>query len=419
MTDVIATKIRRAAEWASLAPSSHNCQPWSLIGCNQRFYTEHVQPSPVVPFEWRNALVLGIDQTRSLSALLSLKREMRMSVGGFAALFHNFLRLQGIDVAVQLFSQGWAPATAMGAQKFSTCEPLAVFFINEQLISEQPAQLDYLLRLAQQRKTLRGRYRISSVCMLPTDAGSVLPYRLSTDDACTWHKRDQRQDVKRLAEFVARHAERDFSDRRAWAESYRHIDFSERTGEVDDIGFNIQQLLGPMPAWKRAWYRGLLAPVFMPVSVRLGVARRIARQLGDLVAHSAAVYYLTYSPSSIEQSAQAASNGSLVVNPLPGAQGVVRSIADYAERQFLAGESMLALWLAATENGLALHPVSVVLQHDDIRAQLQQLLQVLDEIWFLARVGEPAQTPTISFRYRRAINPFCVFPTTALGDETR
>ncbi|MGH8526515.1 MAG: nitroreductase, partial [Gammaproteobacteria bacterium] len=192
------------------------------------------------------------------------------------------------------------------------------------------------------------------------------------------HRLDRPQEVERLAQFVAEHAERDFSHREAWQETYRYIDFSGRRGQVEDVGFNIQQLMGPLPPWKRAWYRWALSPALMPISARLGMARKIAAQIGVLMAQSAALYYLEYSGPA----------------------------ADRREQELLAGGSMLALWLAATEKGLALHPVSVVLQHSEIQRRFQSLLGQAGEIWFFARVGEPVESSLAHFRYRRRVEDF-------------
>lgn len=374
----LSDKIKRAANWAGLAPSSHNCQPWRLVGCDRNFYARNLDPSARARFPWRRALVLGIDHSQALSALPSLQREMRMSVGAFALLFYNFLRLQGIKVKPRLLAQSWEPATPLGTSKLRSCEPLMVFFIGDQAQPAPAGKLKHLVELVQRRRTLRVPFLKRLDARLPAAIDRVLPYELARTKALSWHRLDRPQEVERLAQFVAEHAERDLSHREAWQETYRYIDFSGRRGQIEDVGFNIQQLMGPIPPWKRAWYRWALSPALMPISVRLGMARKIAAQIGVLMAQSAALYYLEYSGPA----------------------------ADHREQELLAGGSMLALWLAATEKGLALHPVSVVLQHAEIQRRFQSLLGQAGEIWFFARVGEPVESSPTHFRYRRRVEDF-------------
>lgn len=366
-----------AVRWASLAPSSHNCQPWRVLRCARDFYLRHVDPGAEAHAGWHEALVLGVDPARALSALPSLRREMCMSVGGFAALLHNFLRLHGFAVLPQLLPAAWTPASATGAARLGA-EAVAVFLVGERTVPVQSEALARLLALAQRRTTQRVPFRRQGALEPSFDIGRALPHRLRPDAGLHWRMCAAAAQIDALAHFVARHAERDFSDADVWAETYRYIDFSGRHGEVPGVGFNIQQLLGPMPGWKRAAYRRVLAPALMPLSRRLGMARRIAVQLGALVADSAAIFYLSYDGPA----------------------------ADVAEQHLLAGESVLRLWLALTDSGLALHPVSVVLQHTDVREKLERLLGEPGEIWFFARVGEPAGPPP-PFRYRQPLESFC------------
>ncbi len=376
-TMLLAEKIKRAADLARLAPSSHNCQPWQVCSFEPDFYFTHLDLVAGAHRDLRQVLVLGLDRERCLTALPSLRREMRMSAGAFATLFYNFLRLQGVMVEARLVPEHGAPLTELGALQLHHCEPLLVLLLGAVEQAPQAEALARLQQLVESRRTLRTPYkrpvRGGPAQPLPT----VLPYRLQDDGPLRWTHCDNSIDIERLARFVGQYAERDFSDSRAWRETYRYIDFSARSGAIEGEGFNIQQLTGPLPAWKRWAYRAALAPALLPLTARFGLTRNIASQLGGLVRNSAALCYLSYAGSP----------------------------ARAAEQQLLAGEAMLDLWLAATDRGMALHPVSVVLQHSEIRERLECLLAEPDEIWFFARLGEPVQPPTTEFRYRRAVSP--------------
>ncbi len=57
----------------------------------------------------------------------------------------------------------------------------------------------------------------------------------------------------------------------------------------------------------------------------------------------------------------------------------------------LAAASALAdYWLDATAAGLVLHPVSIVIQHPDLRLALQRRFGMVGRVFFVARLGRPA-----------------------------
>ncbi|QDQ25962.1 hypothetical protein FNU76_06110 [Chitinimonas arctica] len=373
----LSDKIRHAANLARLAPSSHNCQPWLVRVFSPEFYYANLDLAAGSRHPLRQVLVLGLDRARCLSALPSLQREMRMSIGAFATLFHNFLRLQGLAVEARLVPEFGCALTDLGAQRLDGCEPLLVLLVGEEQGDAQPVTLARLQKTVEARRTLRTPYMRPQRGTPALHPEAALPYRLQASALLHWRHCDNEADIERLARFVGQYAERDFSDARAWAETYRFIDFSARSGSIEGDGFNIQQLTGPLPRWKRWLYRCALAPALVPLSARCGFTGRIASQLGELVGRSASLCYLSYS----------------------GDAGAA------AQQQVLAGEAMLAHWLAATEQGLALHPVSVVLQHGEIRERLECLLAEPNEVWFFARLGQPIAPPAMQFRYRRTVEP--------------
>ncbi len=53
------------------------------------------------------------------------------------------------------------------------------------------------------------------------------------------------------------------------------------------------------------------------------------------------------------------------------------------------GARLADYWLCATAAGLALHPVSVVLQHEDLRTAFQSSLRIPGRAFFVSRLGLP------------------------------
>jgi hypothetical protein len=73
----------------------------------------------------------------------------------------------------------------------------------------------------------------------------------------------------------------------------------------------------------------------------------------------------------------------------------------------LAGERVTELWLSATRDGQAMHPLSVALQHPEIETRLRTLLGCSSPVLFIARIGRPAAHDLPAPRYRRAPQAFC------------
>jgi len=74
----------------------------------------------------------------------------------------------------------------------------------------------------------------------------------------------------------------------------------------------------------------------------------------------------------------------------------------------LAGEAIARLWLAASDAGQALHPLSVALQHEDLAQGLAGLLGCRERLLFIARAGTPAQALRQAQHHRRAPSAFCL-----------
>jgi hypothetical protein len=373
--------LSQLAAMAALAPSSHNCQPWRVLGLARADFEAEMEPAPPVGGDWSHALVVSIDRSVALRALPSLEREMRMSVGGFASLLLNLLRLSGFEAWPRILAPRWQPATARGRQRLAAAEPVLVLHVAVSADGVQPLTHP-LARWIAERHTARGPYVPAP--QQPPAAG-CLPHRLAPADGFAWHHVPRGALFDSLGDFYRRHSVQDFRHGAAWRETYRHLEFSGVPGAGGGTGIDIQSLFGPLPAWKRRMYQAVLHPVVLGIAGPLGMHARIGRDVEGLVRSSAGLVYLCG----------------------PDADG------DERRAHLLAGECVTDYWLSATRDGQGLHPLSVALQHPHIEAELRALLGCSRPVLFIARIGTPAHGTAPGSRRRRAPQAFCSLDFTA------
>jgi len=343
-----------ALEIAARAPSSHNVQPWSLVRATP-------EPAGVTA-----KLVLGLDRDRCLEALPDAHElEMHLSCGAYLEMLVTALAARGwrADVTVD---------AAAGEALPSPLEPLATVRITGTLTgtTDKAARQEARQRCdtALERRTHRGSYQDKPVPAGLAEAVSdprtfAFPHM---NDAVShppqWQLTDSAECIESAADFVSRHASIEFTHAGNWAETYRCLRFFD--GEGDEDGMPIANLLGPVPSWQRPVLKALLAPTPMRGLGRLGLARTLAGQLGDNVGASPALLY-----------------------------GLMPSADTGLNTRLAAGAQMLVVWLELTSRGLSLHPISVVLQHQDLRDDFQQQLGLpAGRCFFFARVGYPGDS---------------------------
>jgi hypothetical protein len=150
----------------------------------------------------------------------------------------------------------------------------------------------------------------------------------------------------------------DFLHRDAWKETYRHIRFAGNSGD----GLPIDALLARRVSapWRRT-LSVLLSPAVMRVAGPLGLAQSMTSAASRAVAVAPLLIHLSFR------------------DPTPS-----------IHTQVQAGARLQAIWLEAAAHGIALHPFSVLVQHDDLRAELAQCLKAdRGRGFFFARAGRP------------------------------
>lgn len=341
---------------AALSPSSHNCQPWALArltGGAREAARAHLGVEADGTHEY---LVLALDRRRALGSLAAHTVEMHVSCGAYWRMLCRALAARGWGPThTQTLVEGNGPD--LGADWPSTWSPLCVMALDQAPLSgESP---DDLWSAARGRRTNRGPYRPD-----PIDAALLRELARPPADGdagrIAVHHVTAAAERKAFASFVARHAGRDFKDARAWRETHSFLRFDAGEVQARGDGFTLTQLFGPMSRLRHAAMRLALSPAVMRLLCRLGFHRMLAVGLAALVRRGPALVTMSFTAGA------------------PGLSDALRGgarLADY--------------WLAADRAGLGLHPVSVVLQHDDLRSQVQRRLGLDGRPFFLSRLGRP------------------------------
>ncbi|WP_405652736.1 RedV protein [Streptomyces sp. RK9] len=439
-----ADALREAARIAVLSPSSHNCQPWAVAWARSavsraaaaRVVEGEAGVSGVVGVprmadgsgggrgdgtdETSQYLVLGLDRDRELRSLPAHAVEMLLSCGLYWQLLLRALEAQGWSVDALRFADGpLDPGAVRGAELPGTTWPrswtalcvarlrgragvgvgvgaevrgtagagartaVGVATATTNATDAAPtigagaegevgsgapdggAELRTLRAAARARRTNRAPYRPQPVRPALLD-GLLAPSGCAAARGADVTVRHLTSGADRaaFADFVAEHGGRDFSHREAWRETYAFLraDRSEAAARGD--GFALDQLFGPLSWPSRQALRAALAPATMrllaPVGYDRFVGRRLAHGLARMVRPTPAVVAMSFDRT--EPTLADAVKG--------GAR-----LADY--------------WLCATTAGLALHPVSVVLQHEDLRTAFQSSLRIPGRAFFVSRLGRP------------------------------
>ncbi|NHZ38061.1 nitroreductase family protein [Massilia rubra] len=350
----------QAVDIARQAPSSHNCQPWKLVHIEDRRMRAQLMPAHAWP-EHGQLLLLGIDRKRTLRALPSLALEMQLSCGMFLGLLSAAFDALGFDCNWHWLDtlDTQAPAAMPFLQSLEQghgCRGLVLLALQPQRVPDATA-LAGLQDSVRQRRTHRAPFAEGSCSdmVLAQLLERHWPEQLTGDQL---HIRVERSPafIARAADLVRQFAALDFSSYRAWKETYRYLHFDPRKPAED--GFYLHSLMGPMSPLRTRIMQCVLAPEVMQVLRIVRVPHKMAAQLAALV----------------EDSAQ------LLSCSLPSDE-----LASPVMVQ--AGARLMEVWLNAQRLGLALHPLSVMLQHDRARGELQRLAGGDRRIVFFARLG--------------------------------
>ncbi|MVO85124.1 hypothetical protein GPA10_10240 [Streptomyces sp. p1417] len=187
-----------------------------------------------------------------------------------------------------------------------------------------------------------------------------------------------------FADLVARYGGRDFSHRAAWRETHAYLRPTAAAAAARGDGFALDQLFGPLPWPRRQALRVALAPATMRLLGRAGYDRLLARRLADVVRPTPAVVAMSFTRRTPTAGGAPTTQGAPTTGRTPAPEDTP-TLADAVK----GGARLADYWLCATRAGLALHPVSVVLQHDDVRAALQSRLGIPGRAFFVSRVGWP------------------------------
>lgn len=351
--------LRRATGIAALSPSSHNCQPWALARLESRPARRAAADLLGCPDDDATVyLALAADRRRSLTALPAHTLEMRLSCAAYWRMLCRALAAQGWTLVRERAHEagGAADARLPGGPWPRDWSLLWTAALRR---TGEPAEsLPALDAAARARRTNRGPY--DDEPLAPGLLGDLARRTPAGGPAVLVHHLTEAHERGIFAEFLAHHGGIDFSHPAAWRETHSYIRWSPAAVRAHGDGFPATQLFGPMSARQRIAKRIALAPPVMKFLCRFGYDRSLAGGLAAEVRRTPAVVLMHFADES------------------PG-------VAD----AFRGGARIADYWLHAASAGLALHPLSVVLQHDSLRAMLQDQLGLSGRLFFASRVGRP------------------------------
>ena len=346
--------LSQAAQLAALSPSSHNCQPWALAHLSgdeaRSAAAKLLHDDAAGPHRY---LALALDQDRRLTALAAHGLEMLLSCGLYGQLLVRALAAQGWNLAQATFLEPDVPK--LHARWPERWTALCVLKLVQ--TAHTAESMPELSAAAEARRTNRAPYLDEpldpEVLQGLKAPGTALCENLDIRVRHLCHDQDRSQ----FARLLARHGGRDFSDLAAWSETYSYIRSPQEAAGRGD-GFTLAQLFGLMRPVRRHLMELALAPTTMRALRHLGYPRLLAGQLAALTRETPAISVLSLPTAE------------------PTAHDVLR-----------AGAYLTDYWLRATRSGLAIHPLSILLQHEDARRDLQSRFDLPGRVVFVARLG--------------------------------
>ncbi|MFJ3943841.1 nitroreductase family protein [Streptomyces griseoaurantiacus] len=340
-----------------------------------------------VPSRRSEYLVLALDRARELTALPAHATEMLLSCGAHGEILARALAAQGWRAdGVRLLGPGATGGTPpFGGDRWPRAwEPLCLLRLSP--APAPPGDLAALRETVGARHTNRGPYRpeaidpgvLARLASSATESALLRAHPVPGAPVAVRHLVGAPERAA-LAELVARHGGRDFAHRAAWRETHAYIRRDEAEAARAGDGFTLGQLFGELSPPRRLGMRAALAPATMRLLRHAGYDRFLARQLAAAVRRSPAAVALCFDGSD-------GSDGS-------GRPGDPAGPGDFGGRTpdagsvLRAGAALAGYWLAATRAGLVLHPVSVLLQHEDVRDACERRLVLPGRALFLSRLG--------------------------------
>ena len=354
-----AAALAEATALAALSPSSHNCQPWGLAWLTGPDRAHAAALLGGAGDGEEEYLALALDRTRSLTSLPAHELEMRLSCGAYGQLLLRGLAAAGWTVHRIRLCPDAGDGDRLGFGRLPGWTALGVLALRGGAGSPETAA--ELGRTARDRRTSRAPYGPGdlspALAGLLDEPGSGLAagHRVGVTHLTS------AADLGWFADLVARRAERDFSHPTAWRETHSFLRWSDAEAERRGDGLRTSQVFGPLPRWREVLTRLAVAPAGMRMLRPAGYPRHLAAQLAALVRDTPAVVVLGFD---VER---------------PGDADALRG-----------GAVLLDYWMQATRAGLALHPISVLVQHDRCRREIETRLGLPGRAFFVGRVGRPA-----------------------------
>lgn len=352
----------KALSDAGMAPSSHNCQPWAVslskttdklnlcIDSTEKIY-----------------IIFSLDLLQAIHSLDSHRLEMNISCGMHTFIFTTSMLGSGWKLdPVQMNSDIDCGLSHLIQTLPESLSPIMAYVVRPGTFeSMRPELCQRMLSWSQKRRTNRSPYldqgpatdQLKSIVSESQNAFTKISKR-QAGTLVTFS--DSTQKSLQISQFIRKYGAKDFSHKKAWAETYRYIQFHHHKTPIRR-GFPITQLLGPMSWAQRSVLKIGLSPTVMSQFPFFKISTLLAKGLADLSRTTKHFIFISTDESEISNHQQ----------------------------EFLIGQEIMSLWLSLTGHKLTLHPISFLIQHPDLRKKFEAEHQIKGRLIFFARLGYP------------------------------
>lgn len=331
-------------------------------------------------------LGIALDQARQLDALPAHLLETQLSCGAFTQMLTRALACQGwwLERGVLAGDPGsWQYGTtpdavqALGEERWQPGWSLLAV-LELRYVGVPEGSLTEFTELARRRRTHRGPYEDTAVDQALLDGLLTPSPGLAAEAPVIIRHLATRELRGQFAQFVAHGAGRGFNDPAVWRQARRYLRRDEAEAARYGDGCQLDELLGQPTSLTHESGRGVgTRPTAMRLLRRFGYSRVLA---GKLAATARST-------------------------PVVVAMGLTTG-APVAADGLRGGARLVDYWLAATRRGLALQPLSMLVQHDDLRQRIQSTLALPGRTFLISRLGRPPFEPYAA-GHRRPTSAFC------------
>lgn len=357
--------LNQAINLAKFAPSSHNSQPWQIALVKSQSGKEIIDKfCNLGEINADYYLILSLNQERCLNSLAAHDLEMSLSCGAFLESLTIALASQNLQAIPSWYNSSINSNPLPESIALpSTWIPISIIAIGraQEVIGNDIAKEK--VAFFQKRITNRGPYQkiqipAALIQKLKTSQSFSFP---EIHHQCQITLIEEPNQIEQVGTFFKSHSRIEVTEPSVWKETYQWMHFGEGKIQQAEDGLPVTQLLGSLSPLSQQVYKVLLSPPSVRLLNSVGLADYIASEYAKLIEDAPLLVYFNFN-----------------------------SEDPSLKTQLGGGALWLNFCLNATAAGLAVQPMSVVLQHPDIRSCFQEKFYLPSgRGFFFCRIGYP------------------------------